>query len=98
MVDVGIWLPLRSVASNARLYRIKHTHRGPTAAGLPQLCLCWWFLSPCVLKTEWIPQLLCNLAALLIEYKQDFEEAEKCYKLALDCDPGHVNAMINYGK
>ena len=42
-------------------------------------------------------QLLCNLAALLIEYKHDYDEAEKCYKLALDCDPLHVNAMVNYG-
>ena len=42
-------------------------------------------------------QLLCNLAALVVEYKHDYDEAEKCYKLALDCDPLHVGTMVNYG-
>mmetsp|Transcript_17576 Transcript_17576/g.25822 ORF Transcript_17576/g.25822 Transcript_17576/m.25822 type:complete len:136 (+) Transcript_17576:1-408(+) len=57
----------------------------------------WKQVSMLQLKSRFHVQLLCNLAALLVEYKQDFAEAEKCFKLALDCDPAHVNAMVNYG-
>ena len=33
----------------------------------------------------------------MIEYHHDYDEAEKCFKLARDCDPSHVNVMIQYG-
>jgi tetratricopeptide (TPR) repeat protein len=57
----------------------------------------WRQVSMFQLKSRFHVQLLSSLAALLIEYKNDYDEAEKCYKLALDCDPLHVNTMVNYG-
>mmetsp|Transcript_26092 Transcript_26092/g.53175 ORF Transcript_26092/g.53175 Transcript_26092/m.53175 type:complete len:157 (-) Transcript_26092:41-511(-) len=42
-------------------------------------------------------QMVCNLAVLLEKCNNDFEAAERYYRIALESNPAHANTLVNYG-
>eukprot|EP00283_Hemiselmis_rufescens_P015438 CAMPEP_0173450396 /NCGR_PEP_ID=MMETSP1357-20121228/44629_1 /TAXON_ID=77926 /ORGANISM="Hemiselmis rufescens, Strain PCC563" /LENGTH=192 /DNA_ID=CAMNT_0014417073 /DNA_START=37 /DNA_END=615 /DNA_ORIENTATION=+ len=50
-----------------------------------------------MLKNKYHVQMLCCLSVVLTKIYNDYDNAERYYKLALETDNAHVNSLVNYG-
>mmetsp|Transcript_28527 Transcript_28527/g.70614 ORF Transcript_28527/g.70614 Transcript_28527/m.70614 type:complete len:209 (+) Transcript_28527:123-749(+) len=68
-------------------------HRKDYAAAV----LLWRRAAEGMLKNKYHVQMLCNLSIVLTKVLQDYNAAERYYRLALEADATHVNSLVNYG-